>query len=261
MATDDAKSLSRSQFGANAANYATSPVHAKGASLDRMVEVTAPQAHWRGLDIATAAGHTAFAFAPHVAEMVATDLTPEMVELCASRAAELGYQNVTVQQADAEALPFDDAAFDLVSCRIAPHHFPNPGDFISEVERVLKPNGVFVMVDNVVPANSGVADVYNSWEKTRDPSHVRALSIAEWVDLCAHARLAVMLSEDAPKQMSFSNWVENMSVPMELRPGLLRDLLDANADVAAFLQPSGTTQSDASFVLTEGLVLASKPER
>ena len=117
------------------------------------------------------------------------------------------------------------------------------------------------MVDNVVPANSGVADVYNSWEKTRDPSHVRALSIAEWVDLCAHARLAVMLSEDAPKQMSFSNWVENMSVPMELRPGLLRDLLDANADVAAFLQPSGTTQSDASFVLTEGLVLASKPER
>ena len=261
MATDDAKSLSRSQFGANAANYATSPVHAKGASLDRMVEVTAPQAHWRGLDIATAAGHTAFAFAPHVAEMVATDLTPEMVELCASRAAELGYQNVTVQQADAEALPFDDAAFNLVSCRIAPHHFPNPGDFISEVERVLKPNGVFVMDDNVVPANSGVADVYNSWEKTRDPSHVRALSIAEWVDLCAHARLAVMLSEDAPKQMSFSNWVENMSVPMELRPGLLRDLLDANADVAAFLQPSGTTQSDASFVLTEGLVLASKPER
>ena len=261
MATDDAKSLSRSQFGANAANYATSPVHAKGASLDRMVEVTAPQTHWRGLDIATAAGHTAFAFAPHVAEMVATDLTPEMVELCASRAAELGYQNVTVQQADAEALPFDDAAFDLVSCRIAPHHFPNPGDFISEVERVLKPNGVFVMVDNVVPANSGVADVYNSWEKTRDPSHVRALSIAEWVDLCAHARLAVMLSEDAPKQMSFSNWVENMSVPMELRPGLLRDLLDANADVAAFLQPSGTTESDASFVLTEGLVLASKPER
>ena len=261
MATDDAKSLSRPQFGANAANYATSPVHAKGASLDRMVEVTAPQAHWRGLDIATAAGHTAFAFAPHVAEMVATDLTPEMVELCASRAAELGYQNVTVQQADAEALPFDDAAFNLVSCRIAPHHFPNPGDFISEVERVLKPNGVFVMDDNVVPANSGVADVYNSWEKTRDPSHVRALSIAEWVDLCAHARLAVMLSEDAPKQMSFSNWVENMSVPMELRPGLLRDLLDANADVAAFLQPSGTTQSDASFVLTEGLVLASKPER
>ena len=47
---------SKSQFGKNAANYATSTVHAKGASLGRIVEMLAPHAGWRALDIATAAG-------------------------------------------------------------------------------------------------------------------------------------------------------------------------------------------------------------
>lgn len=40
-----------------------------------------PNADWRALDIATAAGYTAFALAPHVREVVATDLTPEMLEV------------------------------------------------------------------------------------------------------------------------------------------------------------------------------------
>jgi len=257
--SEHAKSLNQAQFGANAANYASSPVHAKGASLDRMVELAAPKAGWRGLDIATAAGHTAFAFAPHVLEMTATDLTPEMVELCRARAQELGHDNVIVHQADAEALPFPDGEFDLVTCRIAPHHFPNPDRFIAEVARVLTPGGVFVLVDNIVPSDSQIADAYNAWEKIRDPSHVQALSVNEWVGLCESAELHVTLTETAPKKMSFANWVNNMSVPDELRPGLLADLLDADDDIGAFLQPSGTTEANAVFVLTEGMVLAVKP--
>ena len=50
----------REQFGANAAAYVSSPTHAQGASLARLVECVAPQAEWRGLDLATAAGHTAW---------------------------------------------------------------------------------------------------------------------------------------------------------------------------------------------------------
>ncbi len=73
--------LVRSQFGANAANYATSSVHAKGASLQRLLDVLEPRPAWRALDIATAAGHTAFALAPHVDEVVATDVTPEMLDV------------------------------------------------------------------------------------------------------------------------------------------------------------------------------------
>jgi SAM-dependent methyltransferase len=255
----NAKDLNRSQFGANAANYATSIVHAKGASLARMVELVQPQPAWKVLDVATAAGHTAFTFAPHVASVTATDLTPEMVDLAAERAIELGHSNVTAQLADAEALPFEDGSFDLVTCRIAPHHFPNPAAFLTEVARVLTPGGTFAMVDNIVPDDAEVAATYNDWERVRDPSHIRALSLAEWVSLCEAAGLTMSHTETAPKRMGFEFWVNNMNVPEELRPKLLTDLLHADDRVKEFLQPAGDTQADAEFFLTEGLLVAQAP--
>ncbi|MCA9943702.1 MAG: methyltransferase domain-containing protein [Anaerolineales bacterium] len=91
------------QFGANAAAYATSPVHAKGYSLTRLVELTQPQAEWQALDVATAAGHTAFAIAPHVAQVTATDLTPEMLTVAAGLAAEKELSNVRFEPAEEEA--------------------------------------------------------------------------------------------------------------------------------------------------------------
>lgn len=256
---DAAKDRNRTQFGANASNYATSPVHAKGASLARMVELAEPKSDWRALDVASAAGHTAFAFAPHVASVIATDLTPEMVALATEQAAERGLSNVRTKLADAEALPFEDNSFELVTCRIAPHHFPTPATFIHEVARVLAPGGTFAMVDNIVPKDADVAAVYNAWELRRDPSHIRALSMDEWTSLCVGAGLEVRHVETAPKVMGFQFWVDNMSVPEDDRPGLLADLLHADDNVAAFLQPSGSTAADAAFVLTEGLVIAVAP--
>ena len=73
------KSLAQQRFGKAAADYATSEVHAKGASLKRLIELTEPKSHWRVLDVATGAGHTALAFAPHVAKVTATDITEEML--------------------------------------------------------------------------------------------------------------------------------------------------------------------------------------
>jgi ubiquinone/menaquinone biosynthesis C-methylase UbiE len=67
-----AQSLSQAQFGQNAAEYLTSRPHAQGKSLDRMVALARPQPHWHMLDVATGAGHTAYAFAPHVARVWAT---------------------------------------------------------------------------------------------------------------------------------------------------------------------------------------------
>ncbi len=145
----------RAQFGTHADAYATSKVHAQGASLARLVELVNPQPHWHALDVATAAGHTAFIFAPHVADVVATDITPEMLPVAARVAGEKGITNVTLREADAEDLPFADATFDLVTCRIAPHHFPNISRFLAEAARVLRPGGVLAVVDNIVPRRGG----------------------------------------------------------------------------------------------------------
>lgn len=135
----------REQFGANAAAYVASPTHAQGASLGWLVARVAPQAGWRVLDVATAAGHAALALAPHVAAVVGLDLTPEMIPLAAGLAAERGLGNLAFTVGDVEALPFDAGAFDAVTCRIAPHHFPDVGRFITEAARVLRPGGVLLV--------------------------------------------------------------------------------------------------------------------
>src|SRR5947207_15451478 len=75
------KTLVQEQFGATAKHYLTSKPHALGKSLDRLVELAAPKPDWRVLDVATGAGHTAYAFAPHVARVWATDITDEMLSL------------------------------------------------------------------------------------------------------------------------------------------------------------------------------------
>src|ERR1700719_1557424 len=105
------KSLVQEQFGATAAHYLTSKPHAKGKSLERLVELAKPQPAWRVLDVATGAGHTAYAFAPHVARVWATDITAEMIDLVRGEAAKKGFSNLRTAYAKAEALSFDDASF------------------------------------------------------------------------------------------------------------------------------------------------------
>ena len=94
--------------------------------------------------------------------------------------------NISFETADAEDLPFADASFDLVTCRIAPHHFQHIDRFLAESHRVLRDGGVLAVVDNVVPAGDA-GDYVNAFEKLRDPSHHRALALDEWMDAFAAA--------------------------------------------------------------------------
>lgn len=252
--------LVRRQFGPNAANYATSAVHAKGASLGRIVELLQPEPTWRLLDIAAAAGHTGFAFAPHVAEVVITDLLEEMLAVARTRADELGVTNASFELADAEALPFEDSSFDAVTCRIAPHHFSDPERFVAEVARVLRPGGRFGLVDNMV--NPEASAFVNQWEKKRDPSHVLALSVEAWAEMIVAAGMELVSVETMAKRMAFQAWVENMSVPSATRVALLAELQAAPAPAATYLRPEfgeADDQSAAAFYLTEGLLVGQRP--
>src|ERR1043166_1344623 len=167
------KTLVQEQFGKTAASYLTSKPHAAGKSLERLVTLTSPQKTWRGLDVATGGGHVAYTFAPHVERMWATDITQEMLDMVRGEAQKRGLANIRTAYAKAEALPFEDASFDLVTCRIAPHHFDSIPDFLKETRRVLKRSGVFALVDNVVPEGS-VGDYINAFERFSEPSHIRA---------------------------------------------------------------------------------------
>jgi ubiquinone/menaquinone biosynthesis C-methylase UbiE len=263
------KDLVQQQFGANAAAYLTSTVHAKGASLARLVELVKPGRNWVALDVATGAGHTAAAFAPHVAKVIASDLTPEMLEQARKLAAEKGFSNMETAIADAESLPFPDATFDLVTCRIAPHHFPSVAMFLAESDRVLKRGGIFALVDNVSPDPEttpgfskaellDAAVAYNAFEKVRDPSHGRALATAEWLELIEDTGLRLRHREHAPKAMDFASWVKTMNVPAETVPRLRAMLADASPALKAFLKPA-EADGKLGFTLDELIAIAQKP--
>jgi ubiquinone/menaquinone biosynthesis C-methylase UbiE len=248
------KTLVQEQFGKTAASYLTSAPHAKGASLERLVALTAPQQDWRALDVATGGGHVAYIFAPHVARMWATDITQEMLDMVRAEAQKRGLANIRTAYAKAEALPFEDASFDLVTCRIAPHHFDSIPEFLGEVQRVLKPGGVLALVDNVVPAGS-IGEYVNAFERFRDPSHLRAWAMEEWRDALKRAGFAVAHEEQIYKKMEFKSWAARHDTNMQ---NFLRSMLALAApEVKAVMEPAGDG-GDLTFRLCEGLFIAKK---
>jgi SAM-dependent methyltransferase len=173
----------REVFGERAAFYVGSTAHTDAAVLARVVELARPQAGWRALDVATGAGHTAFALAPHVSSVVAVDLTPEMLAEARKLRDARGIANVEFQVADVHSLPFADGALDLVTCRRAAHHFGDIRLALAEMRRVLLPGGRLVIDDRSVPDDGFIDECMNRLDALHDRSHVHEYRPGEWREM------------------------------------------------------------------------------
>lgn len=256
--TPSPKTLSRQRYGRYAAGYVTSATHAKGADLDRLIEVVRPQPTWQALDVATGGGHTALKLAPHVAHVTATDLTPEMLASAERFVHGEGATNVDFRPADAENLPFDDATFDLVTCRIAAHHFPDCTRFVREVARVLVGDGRFWLQDHVLPADDAAASYVDAFEKLRDPSHNRAFQEEEWLAMFGDADLRVAHHEQVTKRHPFRQWAERQGCSAEVIAELEARLEAAPHRAAEWLEAQALGSAEASFVNHHILILGRK---
>lgn len=134
------------------------------------------------LDVACGAGHVAEQLAPHVRQVVGVDLTRALLDAGAARLQDGGVDNVLLQEGTVARLPFVDASFDLVVCRTALHHFPDPDRAVDEMRRVCRAGGRVVVADMVAPG-AEVRERFDAVHRDLDPSHMRVLLDAELVGL------------------------------------------------------------------------------
>lgn len=254
---EEHKELNRRQFGLHAQDYVASSDHAQGASLKRLIELVHPNSNWIVLDVSTGGGHTARAFSPFVRRVVATDLSSEMLAAAEKSAIDAGVTNIEFQVADAEELAFEDSEFDLVTNRIALHHYPDARKAISEMARVLKPGGALALVDNVVPPDKQIGGYINAFEKLHDPSHNWCYPQVRLEKYIGEAGLVLEHVESTKKDRDLDAWADRSGCSEATKEKLRALLRQAPDGPRAFLNPR-IEGPRFTFTLEEAIFIARK---
>jgi ubiquinone/menaquinone biosynthesis C-methylase UbiE len=156
----------------------------------------------RVLDVAAGTGRISRTVAPYVREVVALDITQEMMDVGKKEAQQAAIHNIDWVLSRAQQMPFEDNSFDLVVSRLAVHHWKEPQVILNEMSRVCKSGGHVAIIDIVVPPHfAHKQDQINHWERLRDPSHVAFLTIPQLQHLfeSARPRLRLCTAETHPK--------------------------------------------------------------
>jgi SAM-dependent methyltransferase len=216
-------------YAPRAAAYVSSAVHSSGPDLDQIEAFVRGRAEARALDLGCGGGHVSYRAAPHVREVVACDLTPDMLAQVNRTATDRGLANIVTQLAAAERLPFEDGAFDLVLSRYSAHHWNNFEGGLREARRVLKAGGLALFADGISPAHPLLDTHLQAIELLRDPSHVRNYSAAEWMAALARSGFSTTAIAARKIRLEFAVWTERTRTP-ELYADAIRSLQKKASD-------------------------------
>ena len=191
-----------------AKGFRESPHHREGPDLDLFVEWCEPREGVEALDVATGGGHVARRLRETGCRVVSCDPAPGMNPdvIC-----------------HAESLPFDGASFDVVTCRIAPHHFADIRLAVREMARVSRDR--VVVQDNVF-----MDDAWEQASKLRDPTHVRNYAEEEWEEFFGQAGLTIEARRRFTKVTDFDAWLGLVETPPEECKRVRELLADRTAD-------------------------------
>jgi ubiquinone/menaquinone biosynthesis C-methylase UbiE len=173
--------------------FRESPTHREGADLELVVEWSEPGPDVKVLDVATGGGHVARRLREEGCTVVTVDPAP-------------GMKADVV--APAEHLPFEDGSFDVVTCRIAAHHFADIRAAVAEMARVS--NRLLVIEDNLFRGEH-----VEEAERLRDPTHVRCYSEDEWKEMVEAVGFEIEQVQDFPRRQSLSAWLERVETPLD----------------------------------------------
>jgi SAM-dependent methyltransferase len=188
--------------------FRESPTHREGPDLDLLVEWCEPGHDVKVLDVATGGGHVARRLREEGCTVVTVDPAP-------------GMRPDVV--APAEELPFEDGSFDVVTCRIAAHHFQDIRKAVAEMARVSE--RLLVIEDNVFRGEH-----VEEAERLRDPTHVRCYSKDEWKELVTAVGFEVEQAVYFPRRQSFEAWLARVDTPPEAAERIRELLADEIED-------------------------------
>jgi SAM-dependent methyltransferase len=171
--------------------YRESAIHAAGEDLDLVVAWCEPGEGVTVLDVATGGGHVARRLRHAGCSVVTLDPAP-------------GMQADVI--APAEHLPFADASFDAVACRVAAHHFADVQAALAEMARVARHRVV-------VCDNTFVSEASEEADRLRDPSHVRNYTPAEWESYFELAGLEIADRAFMERPLEIQPWLDRTQTP------------------------------------------------
>ena len=255
MSEVDQARVVEAQFGPRAEAYLQSAVHAQGADLAAFASLLEGSGSARLLDLGCGGGHMAFAAAPHVADVVAYDLSSGMLAVVARAAAERGLGNIRTEQGRAESLPFADASFDWVASRFSAHHWSDWAAGLREAFRVLKPGGRGVFIDVISPGTPVLDTYLQAVEVLRDTSHVRDYTRSEWEAALSAAGFFTNASRTHRLRMEFAGWIARMRTPDALAAAI-RALQAAMAEP---VRRHFAIEADGSFMIDVVMFEVARP--
>ncbi len=244
------EALVAAQFGPRARAYVESADHAKGADLDRLAAIVAATPGRRVLDLGCGGGHVSFAVAPHAAEVVAYDLSSEMLDAVGAVAAARGLTAITTRQGTAEAMPFAGGSFDFVFTRYSAHHWSDLAAGLAGMRRVLRPGGLAVVIDTVSPGVPEHDGFLHAVEVLRDPSHVCDYTTAQWDAALRLAGLRPAAPVFSRLRLDFAAWTARIGTP-DLHAKAIRGLQNQMpAEITAHfaVEPDGSFTIDTMMI-------------
>lgn len=222
---DAVQRAAQEQFGRQSGRYGRGHILENVADVEAAIAPLHLPAGIDALDVATGGGHTGVYLASLGCNVTVTDIAEPMLQRASELAESRGLKIATRQHA-AEEFPYADASFDLVTCRVAAHHFSSPESFVRETARVLRPGGHFVLIDGSIEDDQPEAEEWlHQVEKFRDPSHHRLLTPRAWGALCERHGLKVEKVELHPFKQPDLNWYFETAATSPENRGAVLDLI------------------------------------
>ena len=198
----------KEQFNNQAKFYSSSKTFSAGESLDILSNLFNKKKFESGLDIGTGAGFAAFELSKSCEKVEATDISEGMINEAKKIMKERKINNLNFNICSAEELKYSDKEFDIVTCRTAAHHFLDVEKFCSEVHRVLRDEGEFIIVDTITSDQIKLNNWHQEVELIRDKSHIKNLSLIEWKNILKISKFSFLDIIQSRVTMNLNDWME-----------------------------------------------------